>query len=118
MPDRMVWVGQESIAGTVRTWHLVDVPGETLCGLSTQAMKALPKAAWKQVLNPCTHCQLKADLPVAMYESPRELGDNSDVAQPEHRELPVVVSEYGREFDDKREVTHPEPGTGRHARQD
>jgi len=83
MPDRMVWVEQETMAGTVRTWHLEGVPGETLCGQKTQSMKPLPKAAWDQVLNPCTRCQLKADQPVAMYGSERELVDNPDVIETE-----------------------------------
>lgn len=83
MPDRMVCVEQESIAGTVRTWHLVGIPGETLCGQSTQSMKILPNAAWKQVLNPCTRCQLKVDLPVTVYESRPECDDDSDALQPE-----------------------------------
>lgn len=84
MPDRMVWVEQETVAGTVRTWHLEGVPGETLCGQRTQSMKALPKAAWDQVLNPCTHCQLKADLPVAVDESQRDLADDPEQIDAEH----------------------------------
>jgi len=60
MTDRVVWVQgqtQQTGAGEVRTWHLAEAPDETLCGRTTQSMKAMPKAAWAQVLNPCTECQ-------------------------------------------------------------
>lgn len=65
MAECVVWVQgqiQETGAGTVRTWHLAKAPEETLCGTTTQGMKAAPQAAWEQVLNPCTECQRKADL--------------------------------------------------------
>lgn len=84
MPERMVCVEQEAVAGMVRTWHLGGVPGETLCGQTAQSMKVLPKAAWDQVLNPCTHCQLKADLPVPAYESGHDLADDSGLMNSEH----------------------------------
>ena len=89
MPDRMVCVEQESVAGTVRTWHLGAVPGETLCGQTALSMKALPKAAWDQVLNPCTYCQLKADLPVAFDESGGGL-----VEAPEVVDAPEVIDAH------------------------
>jgi len=69
MADRVVWVQgqtQQTGAGAVRTWHLAEAPDETLCGRTTQSMKALPQAAWDQVLNPCTECQKKAD-PADVY---------------------------------------------------
>lgn len=84
MPERMVCVEQESVAGTVRTWHLGGVPGETLCGQTAQSMKALPKAAWDQVLNPCTYCQLKADLPVAVDESGGGLAEAPEMIDAHH----------------------------------
>jgi len=65
MPSRMVWVqGQtEQLgAGTVRTWHLEAVPGETLCGRPTLPLKAAPGAVWDEVLNPCPECQAKAQV--------------------------------------------------------
>ena len=83
MPDRMVCVEQEAVAGTVRTWHLEGVPGETLCGQTAQSMKTLPRAVWDQVLNPCTHCQMKADLPVADYESGHDLAGNPELIDTE-----------------------------------
>jgi hypothetical protein len=61
-----VWVqGQTQLtgAGEARTWHLAKAPEQTLCGRTTESMKAMPKAAWDQVLNPCTECQKEADLP-------------------------------------------------------
>jgi hypothetical protein len=84
MQDRMVCVQQEAGAGTVRTWHLEGVPGETLCGHTAQSMKVLPKAAWDQVLNPCTHCQLQADLPAAVSESQHDLAEDPQLIDDEH----------------------------------
>jgi hypothetical protein len=62
MQGRMIWVqgqAQQMGAGSVRTWHLEALPGETLCGRPTLLMKATPGAAWGQVLNPCSECQAK-----------------------------------------------------------
>ena len=64
MAGGVVWVQgqtQQTGAGEVRTWHLAEGPDETLCGRTTQSMKAMPKASWEQVLNPCSECQKKAD---------------------------------------------------------
>ena len=63
MAGAVVWVQgqtQQTGAGEVRTWHLAEGPDETLCGRTTQWMKAMPQAAWDQVLNPCGECQKKA----------------------------------------------------------
>lgn len=60
----MVWVqGQvhESGAGSLRIWHLEQVPGKTLCDKSTIPMKAAPNAEWRHVLNPCPECRQRAD---------------------------------------------------------
>ena len=84
MQDRMVCVQQEAAAGTVRTWHLEGVPGETLCGHAAQSMKVLPKATWDQVLNPCTRCQLQADLPFALSESAHGLAEDPELTDAEH----------------------------------
>jgi hypothetical protein len=68
MTGTVVWVqGQTQQTGgvDVRTWHLAEAPDETLCGKSTQSMKAMPKAAWEQVLNPCPECQKTARSPDA-----------------------------------------------------
>ena len=65
MANRVIWVQgqtQQMGAGAVRTWHLAEEPDETLCGRTTESMKAVPKAAWDQVLNPCNECQKKAEL--------------------------------------------------------
>lgn len=65
MAERVIWVqgqAQQTGAGAVRTWHLAEAPDETLCGMKTQSMTAVPMAAWELVLNPCTECQKKADV--------------------------------------------------------
>jgi hypothetical protein len=46
----------------MRTWHLAEASDQTLCGRTTQSMKALPKAEWGQVMNPCPECHQQADL--------------------------------------------------------
>ena len=85
----MLWVQQPKQettgASTVRTWHLDGALGETRCGLATRLLKALPKAAWDQVLNPCTHCQLNADLPGVAARPAPELPDAPGVSAAEHR---------------------------------
>jgi hypothetical protein len=60
MSSSTVWV-QATDLDRLRTWHLQGVPGETLCDRSTQAMKAMPKAEWRQVMNPCPNCQKSVD---------------------------------------------------------
>ena len=65
MAERMVWVQvqtHQTDAGEMRVWHLAETSDQTLCGRVTQAMKALPKADWGQVINPCPKCQEQADL--------------------------------------------------------
>ncbi|HEX4433575.1 MAG TPA: hypothetical protein VH012_02020 [Acidimicrobiales bacterium] len=67
MSASTVWV-QRTDLDRLRTWHLQGVPGETLCDRPTQAMKAMPKAEWRQVLNPCLNCQKSADATGAAAE--------------------------------------------------
>ena len=61
--ERTVWVqGQihQTDAGELRIWHLAEIDDQTLCGRVTRSMKALPKADWDRVMNPCPECQEQA----------------------------------------------------------
>jgi hypothetical protein len=65
MAERMVWVQEQTHqtdAGEMRVWHLAETSDQTLCGMVTGSMKALPKAEWGQVMNPCRGCQEHANL--------------------------------------------------------
>ena len=60
MAERMVWVQEQphqTDAGETRVWHLAEASDLTLCGRVTTSMKALPKAEWDWVINPCPRCQ-------------------------------------------------------------
>jgi hypothetical protein len=87
MPDTVVWVQAETLAGSVRTWHLGGALGDTLCGQSTRTMKSLPKAVWDQVLNPCSRCQLKKDLPAVASEPLSEPAEDRVVTEVEHEPI-------------------------------
>jgi len=91
MASREVWVQgqtQQTGAGAVRIWHLAETPDVTLCGRATESMKALPQAAWDQVLNPCTQCRTQNELPAGSSTGP--------AAEPVHRESDEsTVSEMG-----------------------
>jgi hypothetical protein len=65
MEERMVWVQEQTHqtdAGEMRVWHLAETSDQTLCGRVTRSMKALPKAEWDRVMNPCPECQQQAHL--------------------------------------------------------
>ena len=71
MAERIVWVqGQthQTDAGEMWVWHLAETSDQTLCGRMTQSMKALLKAEWDQVMNPCPECQQQAKVTEAQRD--------------------------------------------------